>query len=150
MEKEYKHSELTGKIIGCAMRVHSTLGNGFQELIYQRALAIELMNANITIQREYEIPVYYNKQQIGTRRVDFLIENTISVELKALTKLEDVHLAQAINYLEAYNLEIGLLINFGTRSLEYKRIANKKFNNKIKEIPRITQICGSDSLMGRN
>ncbi len=123
----YKYSELTAKIIGCAMEVHKQLGNGFQEVIYQRALAIEMQLANISFNREFEMPIFYKEQQIGTRRVDFLVENIISVEIKATTKLEDVHFAQAINYLEAYNLEIGLLINFGENSLNFKRLTNKKF-----------------------
>lgn len=129
INKEYKHSELTGKIIGCAMKVHSTLGNGFQEVIYQRALAIEFSLENIAFEREFEMPIHYRNEHIGTRRVDFLVEGEISVELKALTKLEDVHFAQAINYLEAYNLEIGLLINFGETSLNFKRLTNKKYKS---------------------
>lgn len=129
IKKEYKHSELTGKIIGCAMQVHRTLGNGFQEVIYQRALAIELSLENIAFEREFEMPIYYREEHIGTRRVDFLIEGEISVELKALTKLEDVHFAQAINYLEAYNMQIGLLINFGETSLNFKRLTNKKYKS---------------------
>ena len=112
------------------MRVHSTLGNGFQEVIYQRALKMELIHAEIPFVREFEMPIYYMNQQIGTRRVDFLVENILSVELKATTKLEDGHFAQAINYLEAYDLEVGLLINFGERSLNFKRLQNKKFKNK--------------------
>jgi len=126
---QYKYSELTAQIIGCAMTVHKTLGNGFQEVIYQRALAIEMALARIEFSREFEMPIFYREQQIGTRRVDFLIEGVISVELKATTKLEDVHLAQAINYLEAYNLEIGLLINFGETSLNFKRLTNKKYKS---------------------
>jgi GxxExxY protein len=109
------------------MTVHKTLGNGFQEVIYQRALAIEMQLANISFGREFEMPIFYRDQQIGTRRVDFLVQDVISVELKAITKLEDVHFAQAINYLEAYNLEIGLLINFGETSLNFKRLTNKKY-----------------------
>lgn len=112
------------------MAVHKTLGNGFQEVIYQRALAIEMRLAGIGFQREFEMPIYYREEQIGTRRADFLIDRIVSVEIKALTKLEDVHLAQAINYLEAYNLEIGLLINFGERSLNFKRLTNKKFKSQ--------------------
>ena len=111
------------------MTVHSALGNGFQEVIYQRALEIEMNLAGIEFKREFEMPIYYRNMHIGTRRVDFLVEGVISVELKALTKLEDVHFAQAINYLEAYNLEIGLLINFGERSLAFKRLTNKKFKS---------------------
>ena len=109
------------------MTVHKTLGNGFQEVIYQRALAIEMRLAGIHFYREYEMPIYYREQNIGTRRVDFLVEDEVSVELKATTKLDDVNFAQAINYLEAYNLEIGLLINFGETSLNFKRLTNKKF-----------------------
>jgi GxxExxY protein len=125
IDEKYKHSELTSKIIGCAMIVHKTLGNGFQEVIYQRALEIEMRLANLNFNREFEMQIIYREEQIGTRRVDFLVENTISVELKAITKLEEVHFAQAINYLEAYNLEIGLLINFGETSLNFKRLTNK-------------------------
>ena len=127
INEQYKYSELTSKIIGCAMTVHKILGNGFQEVIYQRALAIEMNMAGIAFNREFEMPIFYRDEQIGTRRVDFLVEGIISVELKAITKLEDVHFAQAINYLEAYNLEIGLLINFGENSLNFKRLTNKKF-----------------------
>ncbi len=111
------------------MTVHGMLGNGFQEVIYQRALAIEMQIASIEFSRGFEMPIYYCNDQIGTRRVDFLVEGIISVELKAITKLEDVHFAQAINYLEAYNLEIGLLINFGETSLNFKRLTNKKFKS---------------------
>lgn len=127
IDEKNKYSELTSKIIGCAMAVHSALGNGFQEVIYQRALEIEMKLAGISFNREFEMPIYYRNEQIGTRRVDFFVENLISVEIKAITKLEDVHFAQAINYLEAYNIEIGLLINFGERSLTFKRLQNKKF-----------------------
>jgi len=122
---EYKYSELTGKIIGCSMKVHSALGSGFQELIYQRALEIEMYDCGLSFSREHEMPIFYKQKQVGIRRVDFLVESLISVELKAVAKLEDAHLAQAINYLEAYNLEIGLLINFGAKSLQYKRLINK-------------------------
>jgi len=128
IKEQYRYSELTSKIIGCAMTVHKTLGNGFQEIIYQRALEIEMRLAGISFTREYEMAIYYRDEIIGTRRVDFLVEGIVSVELKSITKLEDVHLAQAINYLEAYNLEIGLLINFGETSLNFKRLNNKKYN----------------------
>src|SRR5690554_1825223 len=128
--EKYKYSELTGKIIGCAMEVHKILGNGFQEVIYQRALAKEMILQGVGFSREHVMPIFYKDEQIGTRRVDFLIDEVVSVEIKALTTTEDVHLAQAINYLEAYNLEIGLLINFGSKSLEFKRLINSKFNQK--------------------
>jgi len=128
MVEEYKYKDITGKIIGAAMQVHKVLGNGFQEVIYQRALEIELQYFGLNFKREFEMPIYYRERQIGTRRVDFLIEDVVSVELKAIIKLEDVHLAQAINYLEAYNIEVGLLINFGSKSLEFKRLINSKFN----------------------
>ena len=129
IKEEYKYSELTGRIIKCAMTVHSILGNGFQEVIYQRALEIEMSLAGIEFKREFEMPIFYRGEHIGTRRVDFLVEGAVSVELKALTQIEDVHYAQAINYLEAYNLEIGLLINFGERSLIFKRLTNKKYKS---------------------
>ena len=119
------------------MTVHSALGNGFQEVIYQRALEIEMQDEDIQFAREFDMPIYYKKVQIGTRRVDFLVEDKISVELKALIKLEDVHLAQAINYLETYDLEVGLLINFGAKSLEFKRLSNKKFKQKGQGNPNV-------------
>lgn len=119
-------NEITHKIIGSAMKVHSTLGNGFQEVIYQRALAIEMTETNLSFEREMEMPIYYRDHHIGSRRVDFFVENAVMVELKALEKLESVHKAQAINYLEAYDVADGLLINFGGLSLEFKRLYNKK------------------------
>jgi GxxExxY protein len=115
---QYKYSDITAKILGCCYEVHKILGNGFQEVIYQRALAKEMNIQGLLFVREFEMPIFYKEEQKGTRRADFLIRDVISVELKALIKLEDVHLAQAINYLEAYNLEIGMLINFGAKSLE--------------------------------
>ena len=120
--------EITYKVNGCAMKVHNTLGNGFQEVIYQRCLAIELQNAGIAFAREVEQKIYYNGTEVGTRRADFVVENSIIVELKALINLEDVHLAQAKNYVVAYNFAIGLLINFGANSLQFKKIYNPKQN----------------------
>lgn len=108
------------------MKVHNTLGNGFQEVIYQRALAIELGKVQMNFAREVEMPIHYDEQEIGTRRVDFMAEGKVLVELKALTLLEDVHLSQALNYLEAFDLEVGLLINFGARKLEFKRLTNER------------------------
>jgi GxxExxY protein len=131
VKEKYKFSALTGKIIGCAIEVHKILGNGFQELIYQRALEKEMGLQGLSFKREFEMPIFYKKEQIGTRRVDFLIEETVSVEIKALTQLEDVHLSQAINYLEAYHIEIGLLINFGGKSLEVKRLINSKMSEPL-------------------
>ena len=120
------HKEVTHKIIGAAMKVHKTLGNGFQEVIYQRALAIELERQCLGFSREMEMTVYYEGIDIGTRRVDFFVEDKIMVELKAVINLDETHLNQCRNYLEAYNLPVGLLINFGSNSLQYKRIYNSK------------------------
>lgn len=119
-----KYEALTHKIIGCAMEVHSFLGAGFQEVIYQRALAIEMRKRELGYRREMEMTIYYDEIDIGTRRVDFFVEDIIMLELKALVKLEDVHLAQAMNYCQAYHLPIGLLINFGSKRLEFKRVYN--------------------------
>ncbi len=121
-----KYSELTGRIIGCAMEVHKSLGNGFQEVIYQRALGIEFDFKKLLYVREEEKPVFYRDIPIGSRRVDFIVEDNILIELKAISKLDDVHLAQAINYMEAFKMEICLLINFGSRSMEFRRLENKK------------------------
>jgi GxxExxY protein len=125
INEKYPESELTSKIIGCCMEVHRVLGNGFQEVIYQRALAIEMNRQGLAFSREHEMNIYYKDELIGNRRVDFLVESKVMLELKALIHLEDVHLAQAINYLEAYGLTIGLLVNFGAKSLEFKRVMKK-------------------------
>lgn len=132
---QMKYSDLTHRIIGCAMEVHRILGNGFQEVVYQRALSIEMSSQSIDFVREMEMPLFYKGVDVGTRRVDFLVNNKILVELKALITLEDVHLAQALNYLEAFNLEIGLLINFGSKSLQFKRLLNKKYDSANPSIP---------------
>jgi len=124
--EKYPLSDLTGRIIKCAIEVHKYLGNGFQEVIYQRALAIEFALQNVVFEREFEMPLFYKGEQIGTRRVDFFVDGKVMVEIKAIIQLEDVHLAQAINYLEAYQMEVGLLINFGSKSLDFKRVMNKK------------------------
>ena len=124
---ELKYKEVTEKIIGAAMKVHAALGNGFQEVIYQRALAVEFRHVGVTFEREFTMKVYYRTEEVGERRVDFLVDKKIMVELKAIVNLESVHLAQAKNYLEAYNVEVGLLINFGALGLQFKRLENKKF-----------------------
>lgn len=125
MTKE-EQDKITGEIIGCSMEVHNIIGNGFQEVVYQRALSIEMKLRNIEHQREFEMPLFYKGFDVGLRRVDFLVKSEISVEIKAVINLDDSHLAQAMNYLEAYNLQTGLLINFGSRSLQFHRLFNKK------------------------
>lgn len=135
INEKYKYSDLTAKIIGAAMEVHKILGNGFQEVIYQRALAIELAENGLSFVREQEMKLEYKGRKIGTRRVDFFIEGKVMLEIKAVIRLEDVHLAQAINYLEAYDLEIGLLINFGSKSMEFKRLMRKFKNNTKNHSP---------------
>jgi GxxExxY protein len=124
---DYKFKEITERIIGSSMKVHSALGNGFQEVIYQRALEIEMEEAGLHFAREFNMPIYYRGRQIGERRVDFFVEEKIMVEIKAIIELENVHLAQAKNYLEAYNMQVGLLLNFGSISLQVKRLENSKF-----------------------
>ncbi|AZI39843.1 GxxExxY protein [Epilithonimonas vandammei] len=128
-----QQDKITHSIIGCAMEVHNILGNGFQEVVYQRALSIEMNLRNIEHQREFEMPLSYKGFDIGSRRVDFLVMKEISIEIKAIINLEDVHLAQAMNYLEAYNLQTGLLINFGAKSLQFKRLFNKSWKSKNPE-----------------
>ena len=119
-----KYRDLTGKIIGCAFEVHKFLGNGFQEVIYQRALSIELNRAGLEFSRELEQPIFYKDypEAIGTRRVDFVVEGKVLIELKAITHIEEVHIAQLLNYLKAYRFEVGLLINFGEKSMTFKRL----------------------------
>ncbi len=130
MTKE-EQDKITHSIIGSAMEVHTIIGNGFQEVVYQRALSVEMNLRNIAHQREFEMPLFYKGVDVGKRRVDFLILGEIALEIKAVINLEDVHLAQGKNYLEAYNLETGLLINFGSNSLQYKRLFNKKYKPQL-------------------
>lgn len=124
MKVNLKHKDITEKIIGAAFEVHKFLGNGFQEVIYQRALAIEMQKAGLEFAREIEQDIYYKDfpKSIGTRRADFVVARKVLVELKAITVLEDVHTAQVINYLKAYRLEVALLLNFGEKSLIYERL----------------------------
>jgi len=129
--------ELTYKINGCAMKVHNTLGNGFQEVIYQRCLAIELERAGLSFAREQEHTIFYDGINVGTRRADFVVEEKVIVELKAVINLEDVHLAQAKNYVVAYDFPIGLLINFGAVSLQFKKVFNKKYQINNPENPKL-------------
>ncbi len=119
---DLKYKEITQKIIGSAFEVHKFLGNGFQEVIYQRALALELKGVGLAFEREIEQEIFYKEDHIGTRRADFVVERKVLAELKAVIEMDDVHLAQALNYLKAYNLEVGLLINFGSKSMEFKRL----------------------------
>jgi len=132
--KEFKYQEITGKIIGAAMKVHSTLGNRFPEIIYQRALAMEFKKAGLLFIQEFWMSVFYDGVIIGKRRVDFFVENLISVEIKAKAIIEPTHFSQARNYLEVHNLEVGLLSNFGNISLEYNRIENPKYDPDLKFI----------------
>ena len=121
------YKEITGEIIGCAMEVHRTLGPGFHEYVYQRALEIEFNKKNIKHNKEFDIKIFYKGEYIALRGVDFLVDDTVTVEIKARNELEDVHWAQSINYLETSSYPIGLLINFGAKSLQFKRLYNKKF-----------------------
>ncbi len=126
MAENGQYSILTGNIIGCAIEVHKELGCGFQEVIYQRAMEIEMNRSGLNFIREFEMDIFYKDQKVGNRRVDFLVDHKVIVELKAMSQLESVHFAQAINYLEAYQLEVGLLLNFGSSKLEIKRLINSK------------------------
>jgi GxxExxY protein len=132
--KKYPYADITEKIIGCAMKVHNKLRNGFQEVIYQRALAIEMRKADLNFQREFEMDIYYDDEVIGKRRVDFFVEDKIMVEIKALSELDNTQPAQTINYLEAFNVEIGLLLNFGAESLQFRRFINNKYRKPIVKI----------------
>ena len=126
VKEEYKYSDITEKIIGCAMTVHRRMRNGFQELIYHRCLIIEFRKIALSFSNEVELPIFYDNVEVGKRRVDFLVENKVVIEIKAVSELTDTHLAQALNYLESLNLEVGLLLNFGSKSLGVMRLINNK------------------------
>ena len=141
---DLKHSDITQKVIGCAFKVHNKLGNGFMEIVYQRALAIEMEKVGLNFSREPEIPIYYDGEEIGIRRVDFIIEKNVILELKAVSNLDETHLAQSLNYLEAFNFDTGLIINFGAPSLNFKRLINSKFKNKSMQSVNVQEIRGSN------
>ena len=125
-DSRLKFPEITRRVIGCAMAAHSELGNGFQEVVYQRALRVEMEREGLSFSREHEVPIWYKGVPVGTRRVDFLVEERVLVELKAVSELENVHISQVLNYLEAFELEVGLLINFGRQSLDFRRLRRKR------------------------
>jgi GxxExxY protein len=132
IKEEYKYSHITEKVIGCAMKVHQRMRNGYQEIIYHRCLIIELRKESLSFLSEIELPIFYDDIEVGKRRIDFLVENKIIAEIKVLSELTGSHLAQALNYLEVMNLEIGLLLNFGSKSLEIKRLINSKYGSSFK------------------
>ncbi|HLJ54664.1 MAG TPA: GxxExxY protein [Chthonomonadaceae bacterium] len=132
----HPHQDLTYRIIGAAMEVHKTLGCGFQEAVYQRALALEMTMRRLEYSREHDMPIYYKGAEVGKRRVDFLVEDVVVVEIKALTDLESVHIAQAVNYLEAFGLPVGLLLNFGAPSLQHRRVLHPRdWPNRAAPLP---------------
>ena len=133
IREDYKYSDMTEKIIGCAMKVHRQMRNGFQQLIYQRCLIIEFRKIALSFLNEVELPIFYDNVEVGKRRVDFLVENKVIIEIKAVSELTDTHLAQALNYLEALNLEIGLLIKKNKKSLEVKRKSTISTNNHFNQ-----------------
>ena len=149
MKEKLKYENITHRIIASAMKVHSALGCGFQEVIYQRAMAIEMRLQGLLFEREQEMNIFYRRIHIGTRRVDFFVEAVISVELKATSELTDTHLSQGLNYLEVYNLEIGLLINFGAKSLQWKRLLNKKYDPEMRYTNDGIKKVSEDKLSGR-
>jgi GxxExxY protein len=132
MITDLPYNDLTQAIIGCAMKVHSRMKNGYVEAVYQKCLAIELQKKDLNFQQEVDVPIHYDGIVVGRRRVDFIIERNIIVEIKAITTLENHHLAQAINYLETHQLQVGLLINFGSKSLQFRRLVNGLKNASVK------------------
>lgn len=125
MVDNYKYASITEKIIGAAMTVHRNLGGGnFTENIFHRALLLELTDMGMLFESEKELPVYYKGKLIGKKRIDVLVDEKVLVELRAVNQLEKIHFNQVINYLKLFNLEVGLLVNFGTESLQIKRFVN--------------------------
>ena len=120
-------NQVTERIIGCAFKVANTLGVGFLEKVYENALAYELRKAGLAVEQQKPISVYYDGVVVGEYVVDILVKNanvSVLVELKAVKQLNDIHMAQCLNYLKASNMKLCLLINFGAPKVEIKRIAN--------------------------
>ncbi|HEX6845942.1 MAG TPA: GxxExxY protein [Chitinophagaceae bacterium] len=132
IKEQYIHSDITSEILNIAFEVHKIIGPGFAESVYHRAMIVECGLRNVETDSEIELPIFYKNVRVGSRRADLLIKKKVIVELKAVVELNDIHLAQAINYLEAFNLEVGLLLNFGSKSLQYKRLIHPRFLNQNK------------------
>jgi len=124
IDNRYKYSDITEKIIGCAIKIHKELGNGFPEIIYRRCLEIEFRKIKLSYKAEFESPIYYENIEVGKRRVDFVIEDNVLLEIKALQNIDSNCISQVLNYLKAFRYEVGLLINFGEKSLTFKRLIN--------------------------
>ncbi|MCW3075048.1 MAG: GxxExxY protein [Flaviaesturariibacter sp.] len=131
-ESNLKYGDLTQKIIGCAMKVHSRMKNGYIERVYQKCMAIELQKAGVLYKEEIDMPIFYDDKIVGRRRADFIVDEKVVIEIKAITNLENEHIAQALNYLETSGLEICLLINFGSKSLQFKRLINENKSLALK------------------
>lgn len=129
-----KINDLTHKILACAMKVYNTLGNGFEDAVYQRALVIEMEFQGLSFEREKEMSIYYHDIEIGTHKVDFLIDKKLILDVKVVNELLPVHINQAVNYCEAYNIDDGLLVNFGKTSFEFKRVYKKNHINQKNRI----------------
>lgn len=115
---------ITKEIIGKSFKVSNTLGNGFLEKVYQNALFYELTKSGLNVKQQYPLEVFYEDKVVGEYFADLLVENKIILELKAIKALDDIHLAQILNYLKACDMNFGLLINFGTPRVEIKRVVN--------------------------
>lgn len=126
-DNHYKHVKLTEQIIGCAYKVHSKLGTGFMEKIYENALMVELNNAGLSAQQQYPIKVYYDEIIIGDHLADIVVEDKVVIELKAVNQLVRAHEVQLVNYLKATNLEVGLLINFGDKLTVKRKVLSKNY-----------------------
>jgi GxxExxY protein len=124
MNADFDVNKVTELVIGCAYRVGRTLGSGFLEKVYENALVIELRNVSLPIQQQHALKVMYCGAIVGEYIADILVADNVIVEIKALQRVEKIHMAQCLNYLKALNLRIGLLINFGAPSVEIKRIVN--------------------------
>ena len=123
-EGDYLYEDLTREIIGAAMEAHSTLGCGFLESVYEESLAVEFGLRNIRFERQKPLDVFYKEKHVKQFICDFLVAGTVMVELKAVKELTEPQKAQVLNYLRATNLKLGLLLNFGAGSLQYKRVIN--------------------------
>ncbi len=134
IDSKYKYSDITEKIIGCSFNVHKQLGNGFPEVIYHRCLEIEFNKSGLKYKTESGVPIYYDNIEVGKRRADFVVEDNVLLEIKAMQTIEDICVSQTLNYLKAFNLEVGLLVNFGEKSLKVKRFINTLKQETVKSV----------------
>jgi GxxExxY protein len=137
------HSDLTEKILGVYYDVYNEIGHGFLESVYNNCMFLALTKTGMSVRREVPVPVYFRGQDVGQFKADLVVEGSVLIELKAVQNLDRTHEAQVMNYLRATELEVGLLLNFGSPKPQFRRIVFENSNKKIRVYPRVSAVGNS-------